>query len=400
MTSASALGAQLETDVLAASAGDTLAFGRLVDQTKSAVTAVALAIVGDHPASQDIAQDVFLAAWRNLGKLRSPASFLPWLRQTTRNRAHTWLRDQGRRRLAATRVDELLPEVADGAPDPSEQLARRQERRLVAEALADLPDDAREVIILYYREGQSVAQVADLLELTPAAVKQRLSRGRRRMRDTVAERLGRALLRTAPGTAFTAAILTGLHVAAPPVAASAAIGTAAKVGGASVLGKLAIALGGIVVGASGGILGLLLGFSPGRLTRTAAAPTVRRHRRRPHAGRLERLRPVGRIRLLDSPDPGVSGLRVRVVVDVFRLVTSHHRPPSRRRAGGGPAGSGPAATTGACGTPRLRRRLPDRRRRAPRRSVSVRPVGVTRAGPPTQSGASPVPERSRTHEST
>lgn len=118
MTPASALGARLETDVLAASAGDTLAFGRLVDQTKSAVTAVALAIVGDHPASQDIAQDVFLAAWRNLGKLGSPASFLPWLRQTTRNRAHTWLRDQGRRRLAATRVDELLPEVADGGPRP------------------------------------------------------------------------------------------------------------------------------------------------------------------------------------------------------------------------------------------------------------------------------------------
>jgi len=80
------------------------------------------------------------------------------------------------------------------------------------------------------------------------------------MRDTVAERLGRALLRTAPGTAFTAAILTGLNVAAPPVAASAAIGTAAKAGGASVLVKLAIALSGIVIGASGGILGLLLGL--------------------------------------------------------------------------------------------------------------------------------------------
>ena len=115
-------------------------------------------------------------------------------------------------------------------------------------------------MILYYREGQSVAQVADLLELTPDVVRQRLSRSRRRMRDTVAERLGRTLSRTAPGAAFTAAVLTGLNVAAPPVAASAAIGTAAKVGGASLAVKLAIGLGGIVVGASGGILGLLLGL--------------------------------------------------------------------------------------------------------------------------------------------
>ncbi len=277
MSSLTTLAVQLETDVLAARSGDASAFGRLVDETKSAVTAIALAIVGDYTASQDIAQDVFLAAWRNLSKLRSPASFLPWLRQTTRNRARTWVRDQGRRRLAATRVDDLLPEVADAGPDPSELLDEREERRLVAEALADLPDDAREVVILYYREGQSVAQVADLLELTPEVVRQRLSRGRRRMRETVAERLGRALSRTAPGAAFTAAVLTGLNVAAPPVAASAAIGTAAKVAGTSVVVKVAITLAGIVVGASGGIFGVLLGVR--RASRTANTDERRQLRR-------------------------------------------------------------------------------------------------------------------------
>ncbi|MCZ6506729.1 MAG: RNA polymerase sigma factor [Acidobacteria bacterium] len=259
MSPADALGARLESDVLAAREGDAPAFGRLVDETKGAVTAIALAIVGDYPTSQDIAQDVFLSAWRNLARLRSPSSFLPWLRQTTRNRARTWLRDQGRRRLAATQVDELLPGVAAAGPDPSELLVEREERRLVGEALADLSDDAREAVILYYREGQSVAQVAYLLDLTQATVRQRLSRSRRRMRKAVAERLDRALSRTAPGAAFTAAVLTGLSVAAPP-AASAAMGTAAKVAGTSFIVKLATALGGIVVGASGGILGFLLGL--------------------------------------------------------------------------------------------------------------------------------------------
>ena len=260
MSPISALGARLETDVLAARAGDAIAFGRLVDETKSAVTAIALAIVGDFPASQDIAQDVFFAAWRNLGKLRSPSSFLPWLRQTTRNRARTWLRDQGRRRLAGTQIDQLLPEVAGAGPDPSDLIVEREERRLVVEALADLPDDAREVVILYYREGQSVAQVAYLLELTSEAVRQRLSRSRRRMRETVAERLGQALSRTAPGAAFTTAVLTGLIIPQPAVAASLAMGAASKVAGTSFVVKLAAALGGIVVGASGGILGFLLGL--------------------------------------------------------------------------------------------------------------------------------------------
>ena len=71
MSSLTTLAVQLETDVLAARSGDASAFGRLVDVTKSAVTAIALAIVGDYTASQDIAQDVFLAAWRNLSKLRT-----------------------------------------------------------------------------------------------------------------------------------------------------------------------------------------------------------------------------------------------------------------------------------------------------------------------------------------
>ncbi len=260
MSPISALGARLETDVLAARAGDALAFGRLVDETKSAVTAIALAIVGDFPASEDIAQDVFFAGWRNLGKLRSPSSFLPWLRQTTRNRARTWLRDQGRRRLAGTQIDQLLPEVAGAGPDPCDLLVEREGRRLVVEALADLPDDAREVVILYYREGQSVAQVAYLLELTSEAVRQRLSRSRRRMRETVAERLGQALSRTAPGAAFTTAVLTGLITPTPAVAASVAMGTASKVAGTLSVVKLAGALSGIVVGASGGILGFLLGL--------------------------------------------------------------------------------------------------------------------------------------------
>jgi RNA polymerase sigma factor (sigma-70 family) len=367
MSSLSTLAVQLESDVLAARDGDASAFGRLVDETKSAVTAIALAIIGDYPASQDIAQDVFLAAWRNLGKLRSPASFLPWLRQTTRNRARTWVRDQGRRRLAATRVDDLLPEVVDGGPDPAELLDVRDERRLVAEALADLPGDAREVVILYYREGESVAQVADLLDLTPEAVRQRLSRGRRRMRETVAERLSRALSRTAPGAAFTAAVLTGLNVAAPTVAASAAIGTGAKVAGTSVVAKLAIALAGIVAGASGGILGVLVGvrWEAHKYRRATPVLALCADGRRPGARHVGRLHSLGPNRHMDRADPGVPGLRHGAGVDVSRLAAPYHRPPARRGTGSGPPGGGPTATAGASESPRLHRRGPDGRRWTP-----------------------------------
>ena len=82
----------LESDVLLASNGDEAAFRRLVDESANTVCSIALAIVRNVQASEDVAQEVFLAAWSNLKKLRNPASFLPWLRQVTRNQAHLWRR--------------------------------------------------------------------------------------------------------------------------------------------------------------------------------------------------------------------------------------------------------------------------------------------------------------------
>ena len=77
----------LDAWVVAAARGDVDAFARLVSATSSLVSSIALAIVRDLDVSQDVAQDVFLVAWRDLRRLRNPASFLPWLRQMTRHRA-------------------------------------------------------------------------------------------------------------------------------------------------------------------------------------------------------------------------------------------------------------------------------------------------------------------------
>jgi hypothetical protein len=74
-------GETMESDVLLARSGDAAAFHRLVDRCSRTVCSIAFAIVRNVHASEDVAQEVFLAAWENLGNLRNPASFLPWLRQ-------------------------------------------------------------------------------------------------------------------------------------------------------------------------------------------------------------------------------------------------------------------------------------------------------------------------------
>jgi hypothetical protein len=92
-------------------------------------------------------------------------------------------------------------------PETGAVLLAEEERRLLAEAMGELPDETREVVALFYSEGRSVRQVADLLGMREDAVKQRLARARARLREAMMERLGRTLQRTAPGAAFTAAVL-------------------------------------------------------------------------------------------------------------------------------------------------------------------------------------------------
>src|SRR5882672_274279 len=76
-----------DTDILAARTGDRDAFARLVTRYRGLVASISLSTVGNVATSEDVAQEVFLAAWRDLGSLRNPSSFLPWLRQLTRHRA-------------------------------------------------------------------------------------------------------------------------------------------------------------------------------------------------------------------------------------------------------------------------------------------------------------------------
>lgn len=252
--------ASLDPFVQAAARGDRDSFARLVTATSSLVSSIALAIVGEVETSRDVAQEVYLAAWRDLGRLRNPASFLPWLRQIARNQAHLALRGKVRRRrlISDGEADELLASAADPLPGAGEALLAVEEGRRLAEAIESLPDATREVVALYYREGRSARQVGELLGLSEEAVKQRLSRARGRLRESLLEELGDKLAVSRPGLAFTLAVMAA--IASPPAASAAgAAGAASQAAGGSLVLKLASLVGGAALGALGGAAGILFG---------------------------------------------------------------------------------------------------------------------------------------------
>ncbi|MEA5666365.1 sigma-70 family RNA polymerase sigma factor [Stenotrophomonas sp. MH1] len=242
----------LQQELPAARRGCTRSYGRIVLGCQNTVTAIALAITRDVQASEDIAQEAFIKAWQQLNQLNNGASFLPWLRQITRNLARDWLRANHNRPLSGEAAEIAIGMAADPAPDAVEAMSRVEEELAAEEIISALPEDSRETLLLFYREGQSSQQVARLLGLSDAAVRKRLSRARATVRDELLKRFGEFARSTAPGTAFAAAVCSTVMLAAPGTASAIVFGTAAGAGklGASGLGTTT--LGG---GAAAGTLG-------------------------------------------------------------------------------------------------------------------------------------------------
>ena len=184
------------------------AFGQLVARYQDLVCAVSYSSTGDHVLSEDVAQETFIAAWRQLAGLREPGRLRPWLCGIARNLA--------RKARKKRRRDEL---VDDGEPiaegNPFDDAARGQVERLVRDALDRVPETYREVLVLYYRENQSIRDVAEALGTSEAAVMQRLSRGRRHLADGVTSLVERSLRgEQRPRRDLVAAVLAAIAVIA------------------------------------------------------------------------------------------------------------------------------------------------------------------------------------------
>ena len=274
---AETLDLMLRTELPAARRGSHEAYGRIVRACQNTVTAIALAITGDVQASEDIAQEAFLSAWQQLDRLRNSASFLPWLRQITRNLARDWLRAQAQRPLSGEAAEIAIGMAADPSPEPADRLLRGEAEAAAEDIISALPEDSREVLLLFYREGQSSRQVAALLGLSDEAVRKRLSRARASVREELLQRFGGLARSTAPSAAFALAVAGALATAAPASATAAVVGSGVFGAGAGKLGAGGLATGGAAGGVAGGSLGLIAqamtghpGFLPGVVAGTIA----------------------------------------------------------------------------------------------------------------------------------
>jgi RNA polymerase sigma factor (sigma-70 family) len=195
------MGTSTDNELVEASRrGELGAFGELVARYQDVVCAVSYSSTGDRALSEDVAQETFVAAWRKLDRVRAGA-LRPWLCAIARN-----LGRKARRRTRHEQPIEEAAYVAAGA-SPFDELARADSERIVRDALSRVPEKYREVLVLYYRDNQSIRGVAETLGISEDAVTQRLSRGRKYLADGLTALVEKSLRGTRPRRDLVAAVL-------------------------------------------------------------------------------------------------------------------------------------------------------------------------------------------------
>jgi RNA polymerase sigma factor (sigma-70 family) len=213
--------------------GDREAFGLIVQRYQTLVCSITYGGTGSLTLSQDLAQETFLTAWRKLTGLTDATKLRAWLCGIARNLTRSSLRSGQREPVLDAEPLEAIHELISAEPSPAAQAVSREEEAILWRALEKIPDAYREPLILFYREHRSLERVAQELELSPDAARQRLSRGRAMLAERVAAFVEGTLERTTPGKAFTLGVmaaLPGITVSAK----AATVGATAAKGGTTV----------------------------------------------------------------------------------------------------------------------------------------------------------------------
>lgn len=263
-------------------AGEAPAFEEVVVAFQNQVSAVAYARTGNFDWAQEITQETFWQAWKNREQLHDARRLPGWLCGIARNLSLAMIRRESK--IGSSPIQH---EWHDDQEDPVYVQVSREERELVWDALQALPETYRETVTLFYREQQSIAEVAQVLEVSEDTVRQRLSRGRGLIRQQLSDRVEEVLLQTRPSRVLTTRIMAGVTALATTL--NATTGKAATTALASAAGQkalTALATPSIVAPVAGGLLGALGGLGgawlgtwlPAQLAETVAQRDLLRRR--------------------------------------------------------------------------------------------------------------------------
>src|ERR1700756_1767641 len=189
---------RIEAELIArVKGGDVEAFYEMVRPYERAVFLAASSLVRNDADAEEVTQEAILKAFKNLPRFRQEAKFSTWLIQICINEAKMKLRKDRRHLYESIEEgqqndegDYIPKDFADWREIPSQTLERRELRDALIATLASLPEKYRTILILRDVNRLSIRETAQILDLSEANVKTRLSRARLQMRDALADGCG------------------------------------------------------------------------------------------------------------------------------------------------------------------------------------------------------------------
>lgn len=176
-------------DAFAAADGDKAAFERLVRKYEKYVYTTVYAVVRNREDAFDVSQEVFLKLYHSIGSFKGESSFSSWLYRIARNGALDFLR-RGKKHSAISldyededgnRYILQLPDM-DPAGDPEHRLLKNERKKILYDAMDELSDEHREILLLRDINGLTYDEIAVRLKLEVGTVKSRLFRAREALR--------------------------------------------------------------------------------------------------------------------------------------------------------------------------------------------------------------------------
>lgn len=220
--------------------GEEQLFARIVERYSAFVWALCSSYVRNPSDCEDVTQEVFVQCYRRLDTLRNPRAFGSWLSQLARRHCLMWLRTSARRAQRLARYED-----AAGARDPavdsaSENQAREELHAGLLSAIDRLPADYREALLLKFSEGCTAEEAARFLGITPGAMRKRIERAQRMLKEQIWEQVAPALEKRKHKDDLARGVL-----AAIPFGNAQWLGTAA--GAAAAIAPKLVAIGGIAI---------------------------------------------------------------------------------------------------------------------------------------------------------
>jgi RNA polymerase sigma-70 factor (ECF subfamily) len=160
--------------------GDRRAFEELVELTHRRVYSLAFRLTGDRTEAEDVSQEAYLRMFRGLAGFREEARFETWMHRIVTNCAISMMKRRGR-------FGDVLASEPEDVPVPDPTAPAFAERDSLSRALAELPEGQRVSVLLKDVYGLSCREIGEELGIEEGAVKVRLHRGRKRVRELLDE---------------------------------------------------------------------------------------------------------------------------------------------------------------------------------------------------------------------